>query len=71
MARHCRRCTHWEGNGEAIDRDDPVLVGKKVELGACHRFAPRPGDGCDEDGAGFWPRVASDAWCGEWEPDLD
>ena len=70
MARYCRRCTSWEGTGEALDREDPMLVGKQVELGVCRRFAPRPGDGNDEEPGGFWPKVASDAWCGEWEPNV-
>jgi hypothetical protein len=75
----CRRCTYWQGTGQQLDRDDPAIVGKKVEFGLCRRYAPKPGtstngtsiNGSDlENGDdSLWPKVASDEWCGEWQPD--
>ncbi len=70
----CRRCTYWQGTGQQLDRDDPAIVGKKVEFGICRRYAPTPGtstNGSDlENGDdSLWPQVASDEWCGEWQPD--
>lgn len=69
----CRRCCYWQGIGEPLDRDDPLIVGQKVELGLCRRYAPQPGT-ADATGDGrdsLWPNVASDEWCGEWHPDAD
>ena len=43
-------------------------MGQKVELGLCRRYAPQPGttlNGAESP----WPKVASDEWCGEWQPD--
>ncbi len=70
----CRRCTYWQGTGQQLDRDDPAIMGKKVEFGLCRRYAPKPGtsiNGSDlENGDdSLWPQVASDEWCGEWQPD--
>lgn len=71
----CRRCTYWQGIGEELDRDDPAIVGRKVEVGLCRRYAPHPGavaptNGAEGAGDQLWPKVASDEWCGEWEPDV-
>lgn len=30
--------------------------------GACHRYAPRPGDGSPAQ----WPQITAPLWCGEW-----
>ncbi len=68
--RQCRKCNHWTGLGEKLDRDDPMIVGEKVEMGICRRHAPRPGDANAIGDGGLWPHVASDDWCGEWEPDF-
>jgi hypothetical protein len=72
----CRRCTYWHGLGELLDRDDPAIINQKVELGLCRRYAPKPGadaqaaqTGNDEDS--LWPKVASDEWCGEWQPEAN
>ena len=70
----CRRCTYWEGVGQHLDREDPVIIGQMVELGLCRRYAPQPGasmNGTDLSNSGEspWPTVASDEWCGEWQPD--
>ena len=85
---------YWDGLGKKLDREDPRLMGQKVELGLCRRYAPQPGaklqaNGADENGtngtdgaeAGAseagpgddspWPQVASDEWCGEWQPDAN
>lgn len=72
----CRSCTHWQNLEEELDRIDPATNGQKVRIGLCRRFAPRPatvmaGEG-ERPGQGEarWARVASDDWCGEWEPRL-
>ena len=70
----CRRCTYWQGVGQHLDRDDPAIMGQKVEFGLCRRYAPNPGGGMigGDSGNGddsLWPKVASDEWCGEWQPD--
>lgn len=72
--KDCRRCTYWQGIGEHLDRDDPSLMGQKVEFGHCRRYAPQPGvsmngSGSADGGHSLWPKVASDEWCGEWQPD--
>ena len=80
----CRNCTTWDALEEFLDRIDPATQGLKVQIWQCRRYAPRPltpaaaanGTGDDAGGAesrwtGFWPRVASDDWCGEWDPKLD
>ncbi len=70
----CRSCTHWKNLDIDLDRIDPATANKKVQLGACRRHAPRPGaptaPGPDNLETMPWPRVASDDWCGEWEPDF-
>jgi hypothetical protein len=75
IMKGCRRCTYWHGLGELLDRDDPAIVGRKVELGLCRRYAPKPGTDAQTAQTGngqdcFWPKVASDDWCGEWQPDV-
>ena len=81
----CRRCTYWQCTGPQLDRDDPVIMGRKVEVGLCRRYAPNPGtvanganganhaNGSDDEADGgeesLWPKVASDEWCGEWQPE--
>lgn len=76
----CRRCTYWQCTGEQLDRDDPAIMGKKVEFGLCRRYAPRPGTSLNGNGVDDvpgnadvspWPKVASDEWCGEWQPDAN
>lgn len=72
----CRRCTYWQGTGQQLDRDDPAIMGRKVEFGLCRRYAPQPGTALNGNGAGDvedspWPKVASDEWCGEWQPDVN
>jgi hypothetical protein len=72
--KDCRRCTYWQGTGQQLDRDDPSLMGHKVEFGLCRRYAPQPGgamnaNGSDNGVESLWPKVASDEWCGEWQPD--
>ncbi len=90
----CRSCTYWDGLGKKLDREDPRLMGQKVELGLCRRYAPQPGastlgNGAGQNGANGadangteggeaapgddspWPQVASDEWCGEWQPDAN
>ena len=76
----CRSCSCWQALEEFLDRIDPATQGKKAQLGLCKRYAPRPltpeaGAG-DANGAEprwntFWPQVASDDWCGEWDPQFD
>ncbi len=73
----CRNCRNWVGVEEYLDRDDPAVVNAKVQLGSCRRYAPRPH--ANERPAGgtppriesHWPLVASDEWCGEWEPEFE
>jgi len=80
----CRNCACWQALEEFLDRIDPATQGKKAQLGLCKRYAPRPltpGAGAGEvDGmvggaaprwSTFWPQVASDDWCGEWDPQFD
>lgn len=65
----CRTCTYWLAIGEFLERIDPATANQKVQLGQCRRYAPRPASeaaGCESR----WPRVASDDWCGEWDPKL-
>ena len=69
----CRNCRHWQAQEEYLDRIDPATANQKARLGTCRRYAPHPGTGRDAaNGSGSevspWPRVASDDWCGEWEP---
>ena len=69
----CRNCRHWQGQEVFLDRIDPATANQKVQVGACRRYAPHPGamgSGAGAPGAEVspWPRVASDDWCGEWEP---
>ena len=76
----CRNCSCWQALEVFLDRIDPATQDKKVQVGLCKRYAPRPLT--PEGGAGdannaeprwntFWPRVASDDWCGEWDPQFD
>jgi hypothetical protein len=76
IMKGCRRCTYWQGTGQQLDRDDPAIMGRKVEFGLCRRYAPQPGTALNGNGAGDvedspWPKVASDEWCGEWQPDVN
>ena len=70
----CRSCRSWQVREEFLDRDDPATNGLKVQMGACRRYAPRPGlGGTDAEkppGEAQWPSVPSDAWCSEWEPNF-
>jgi len=72
--KSCRSCNYWVTTGEELDRDDPDLIGKKVENGVCRRYAPRPFTvELDESGTepkmiSRWPQASSDDGCGEWEP---
>lgn len=75
----CRSCNNWQAQGTFLDREDPATAGQKAELGLCRRYAPRPtvapapseGDsGAGSEVAARWPLVASDDWCGEWDPRL-
>ncbi len=81
----CRTCSCWQALEEFLDRIDPATQNQKAQLGLCKRYAPRPltpEAGAGEVGAGaangaeprwstFWPQVASDDWCGEWDPQFD
>jgi hypothetical protein len=73
----CRSCKNWVGVEEYLDRDDPAAVNTKVQMGACRRYAPQPHSITGPAGAeaprigSFWPLVASDEWCGEWEPGFE
>lgn len=70
----CRNCRHWQAQEVHLDRIDPATAGQKVQVGACRRYAPHPRIGGNDGGVPSgsetcpWPRVASDDWCGEWEP---
>ncbi len=73
----CRNCTNWQALDEFLDRIDPATRGQKTQMGRCRRYAPRPltpdsfaGD-TEPRWDTFWPRVASDDWCGEWDPNID
>ena len=42
-----------------------------ISWGECRRRAPRPwnsGNQAEPDRYANWPRVAEDAWCGEFDP---
>lgn len=76
----CRNCTTWQALEEFLDRIDPATQGQKVQIGLCKRYAPRPltpetaiggTGGAEARWNTFWPRVASDDWCGEWNPQFD
>lgn len=74
----CRNCVNWDAIDEYLDRIDPATAGRKAQIGICRRYAPRPmaidaGTGPVEHQKfeGRWPRVASDDWCGEWDPRFD
>ena len=71
----CRSCRNWTEIDEFLDRDDPAAVGAKVQMGTCRRHAPQPATvtaGANEARVeGRWPLVASDAWCGDWEPGFE
>ena len=32
IMKGCRRCTYWQGTGQQLDRDDPAIMGQKVEF---------------------------------------
>ncbi len=76
----CPNCSCWQALEEFLDRIDPATQDQKAQIGLCKRYAPRPltperGAG-DANGAEprwntFWPRTASDDWCGEWDPQFD
>lgn len=73
---NCRFCRHWFAIEEHLDREDPLLVGQKVQLGNCRRYAPRPASlsstasAEDKRVESFWPLVGSDDRCGELEPEV-
>jgi hypothetical protein len=70
----CRSCRFWSALEEYLDRIDPNTTDQKVQIGTCQRHAPPPvtlevGEKSGETKAeSFWPRVDSDSWCGDWEP---
>lgn len=72
----CRSCHHWQEQDQFLDRIDPATANQKVQIGRCRRYAPRPNivpaaSGGDSAAVnGLWPQVASDDWCGEWEPEF-
>ncbi len=75
--RGCRTCTNWQAMDQYLERIDPATSNQNAQLGRCRRYAPRPLT--PEAGAGdagtrpdsVWPCVASDDWCGEWDPKMD
>ena len=73
----CRNCVNWQALEEFLDRLDPATKNQKVQIGRCKRYAPRPlmpgagANGAEPDRDSCWPRVASDDWCGEWDPQFD
>ena len=74
----CRNCKLWQELEEFLDRIDPATQDQKVQIGLCRRYAPRPltpepseVGGAEPRWDTFWPRVASDDWCGEWDPEFD
>jgi hypothetical protein len=73
----CRNCVNWQSLDEFLDRVDPATNNQKVQLGRCRRYAPHPltpdagANGAESDWESHWPRVASDDWCGEWDPQFD
>ena len=72
----CRTCGNWLATGEFLDRIDPATQDEKAQLGYCRRYPPHPETagteaGISPAGSGIgchWPKVASDDWCGEWDP---
>jgi hypothetical protein len=68
----CRSCKNWQALDEHLDRIDPATAGHPVQMGICRRYAPRPIEPrtASESPEARWPRVASDDWCGEWDPDF-
>ncbi len=70
----CRSCKAWQSREEFLAREDPATNGQKVQMGVCRRYAPHPATGGETtDGKpaeAQWPSVPSDAWCGEWEPNI-
>lgn len=70
----CRSCKSWQSREEFLDREDPATNRQKVQMGVCRRYAPRPGEGGGivdgKSAEAHWPSVPSDAWCGEWEPNI-
>jgi hypothetical protein len=73
----CRNCTNWQALDEFLDRIDPATRDQNAQIGLCRRYAPRPLTPDRLTGEAeprwdtFWPRVASDDWCGEWDPNID
>ncbi len=76
----CRTCSCWQALEEFLDRIDPATQSMKVQLGQCRRNAPRPltpearpedADSAEPRWTTFWPQVASDDWCSEWDPQFD
>ena len=73
----CRSCVNWHAMEEFLDRVDPATKDQNAQLGLCKRYAPRPltpdagPNGTQPSWDSFWPRVASDDWCGEWDPQFD
>ncbi len=73
----CRTCANWQALEEFLDRVDPATKDQKVHIGRCKRYAPHPlspGAGANDavpDQDSRWPRVVSDDWCGEWDPQFD
>ena len=63
MRTICRNCKYWQ----ATD--------KNVDLGYCHRYAPRPvavsplAETSNMDAV--WPRTGADEWCGEGDPKVE
>ncbi len=77
--KNCRACDYWVGIEEYLDRDDPNVVGQKVQMGQCRRYAPHPRildwtpqmEHEPPKIVGAWPAVASDLLCGEWTVTYD
>lgn len=73
----CRSCHYWDNAETEVDRDDPEMLGRKVQEGSCRRYAPQPYSFELKEGAEEpkyvtrWPYAASDDGCGQWEPRLD
>ena len=64
-------------NLSGADLHEADTRGQIAQMGRCKRHAPRPltpdrltGD-AEPRWDTFWPRVASDDWCGEWDPNID
>ncbi|HEY5597821.1 MAG TPA: hypothetical protein VIK47_03355 [Kiloniellales bacterium] len=69
----CRNCRSWQSREEFLDRIDAATSGQKVQMGVCRRYAPHPalgGSAGNSPAEAQWPSVPSDAWCGEWEPNI-